>query len=157
MKRMSELLERRLVLCPYNLAKGYLARLIGSRVDQPGPLTLALDVPGGQIVKHVVVTYEAAIDPMHFDEPWRVRWEPKSGAYPVFDGELTVRADENYRSCLLELKGAYRPPGGALGGAFDEVVGRHIAAATANALLERLGGEMELCYAEDEKSKAGTS
>lgn len=157
MALMSDLLERRVVLCPYNLAKGYLGRLIGSRVSQPGPLTLTLDVPGGRLVKHVDVTYEAAIDPMHFDEPWRVHWEPKSGPYPDFDGELTVRADENYKSCLLELKGAYRPPGGALGAAFDDVVGKHVASATAQALLERLGGELEICYAQDEKSKRDAS
>jgi hypothetical protein len=150
---MSELLERRLVLCPYNLAQRYLARRIGSRLSQPGPLSLTLDVPGGRLVKHVVVTYEAAIDPMHFDEPWRVHWEPKAGPYPVFDGELTVRADETYESSLLELKGSYRPPGGAFGAAFDEVVGKHVASATAQALLERIGAELEVCYAQDEKSK----
>jgi uncharacterized membrane protein len=154
---MSELLERRFVRCPYNLAKGYLARVIGSRVSHPGPLTLTLDVPGGRLVKHVVVTYEAAVDRMHFDEPWRVHWEPKAGPYPEFDGELTVRADENYSSSLLELKGSYRPPGGAFGAAFDEVLGKHVASATAQALLERLGGELEVCYAQDEKSKASSS
>lgn len=154
---MSELLERRFVLCPYHLAKGYLGRLIAPRVSHPSTLMLALDVPGGQLVKHVVVTYEAAIDPMHFDEPWRVHWEPQRGPYPVFDGELTVRADEKYESCLLELRGAYAPPGGALGVAFDAVVGKHIAGPTAEALLDRLGAEIEASYARDEKSKAGES
>lgn len=152
---MSELLERRFVRCPYNLAQQYLARLIGPRVEKASPLTLTLDVPGGRLVKHVIVTYEAAVDPMHFDQPWRVHWEPQGGPYPVFDGELTVRADENYESSLLELKGSYEPPGGALGAAFDDVLGKRIATATAQALLERVGAELEVCYAQDEKSKAG--
>ena len=150
---MSELLERRVVRCPYNLAQGYLARIVGARSAAPGTLTLTAAFPGVELVKEVIVTYEAASDPMHFDQPWRVHWKPKSGAYPEFDGELTVRADENYESSLLELRGSYRPPGGVAGAAFDATVGRRIAAATAQALLERIGAELEAAYQHDERSK----
>ena len=151
---MSELLERRFVQCPYNLAQGYLTRIVGAQAGAPGPLTLRLALPGAELVKEVIVTYDAAVDPMHFDEPWHVHWKPKSGPYPEFDGELTVRADETYESCRLELKGSYRPPGGALGAAFDRVVGNRIAEATAQALLERVGAELAARYAADEKTKA---
>ncbi len=154
---MSELLERRVVRCPYHLAQRYLAENIESRLNAPGPLTLTLALPGAELVKEVVVTYGAAFDPMHFDQPWKVHWEPKAGPYPVFDGELTVRADETYESSLLELKGAYRPPGGALGAAFDWAVGARIASATAQALLERVGSEIEARFAADERSKEGAS
>lgn len=151
---MSDLLERRFVLCPYNLAQGYLADIVGRRTGTRGPLTLTLALPGAELLKEVVVTYDAAVDPMHFDQPWHAHWTPKAGPYPDFDGELTVRADETYASCLLELQGSYRPPGGALGAAFDRTVGHHIAKATAQALLQRIGAELEARYVADEKTKA---
>ena len=152
---MSEISESRIVRCPYNLARGYLAQSAGARAASgaAGSLTLTLSIPGGELVKNVVVTYGSAVDPMHFDEPWHIHWEPRSGPYPVFDGELTVRADETYETSRLELQGTYNPPGGTLGVAFDRVVGKRIAAATAQALLERIGGEMESRYAADEKAK----
>jgi hypothetical protein len=150
---MSEILERRVVLSPYHLAQRYLADIIGTQAASPAPLTLTLSVPGAQLTKDVTVTYEAGVDPMHFDKPWQVHWKPTSGPYPDFDGELTVRADETYRTSQLELRGSYRPPGGVVGAAFDEVLGQHIAAATARALLERIAAELELRYAQDEKSK----
>ena len=62
-----------------------------------------------ELVKNVTVSFGAATDPMHFDQPWRIHWKPQAGPYPEFDGELTVRADETYKSALLELAGSYRP------------------------------------------------
>jgi len=152
---MSDLLERRVLRCPYHLAQQYLAESISGRAasGEPGPLALTLNVPGGELVKEVVVTYGTGTDPMHFDQPWQVRWKPQAGPYPEFDGELTVRADETYESALLELECSYRPPGGALGAAFDWAVGGRIATATAQALLERIGAEMESRYQRDEQAK----
>lgn len=150
---MSDLLEHRFVHCPYNLAQAYLAHIVGAHAGAPGPLTLTLPLLGAELVKEVIVTYDAAVDPMHFDQPWRVHWKPKAGPYPEFDGELTVRADETYASCRLELQGTYRPPGAALGVAFDHAVGNSIARATAQALLERIGAELEARYAADERTK----
>jgi len=152
---MAELLERRIVACPYHLAQRYLADSVGPAAasGQPGALALTLAVPGGELVKEVMVTYAVAVDPMAFDRPWHIHWAPKAGPYPQFEGELTVRADETYASSQLELRGTYQPPGGALGAAFDLAVGGKIAAATAAALLERIGGEMEARYARDERAK----
>jgi hypothetical protein len=150
---MSDLLERRVVRCPYHLAQRYLADEIGSRLESPGPLTLVLSLPGVEVVKEVTVTYDSAVDPMHFDQPWRIHWQPKSGPYPVFDGELTVRADETYETSQLELTGAYRPPGGVLGAAFDKAVGSRIASATAQAVLEDFARELERRYQHDEAQK----
>ena len=154
---MSQISERRVVACPYNLAQGYLAHIIGAKVTSPSTLTLTLSLPGAELAQEVVVTYSAAIDPMHFDQPWSMRWKPKAGPYPEFDGELTVRADETYASSQLELQGSYRPPGGVAGAAFDAAIGNRIARATAQALLERFGTEMERRYAAEEKSKAGSA
>jgi hypothetical protein len=106
-----------------------------------------------ELSKAVTVTFGAAVDPMHFDQPWRIHWTPESGLYPQFEGELTVRADETYETSRLELRGSYSPPGGIAGAAFDWVVGARIASATARALLAHIGDEMETRYQHDEKAK----
>ncbi len=154
---MSELLERRIVRCPYHLAQRHLARAVAARTGAPGTLTLTAALPGADLVREVVVTYDAANDPMHFDQPWRLHWKPKAGPYPEFDGELTVRADENYETSQLELRGSYRPPGGVLGAAFDATIGRRIATVTAQALLERIASELETAYLRDEQSKSSAT
>jgi hypothetical protein len=155
---MAELSESRIVGCPYNLAKGYLASALAPRIEsgKPERLTLTATVAGGELEKDVLVTYGAATDPMHFDQPWRIHWKPDGGPYPEFDGELTVRADENYETAQLELKGSYAPPGGALGAVFDRAVGGRIATSTARALLERIGSEMESQYRRDEAAKGSS-
>jgi hypothetical protein len=155
---MAELSESRIVRCPYNLARGYLAKALAPRIEsgKPERLTLTANVAGGELEKDVLVTFAAATDPMHFDQPWRIRWKPDGGPYPEFDGELTVRADETYETAQLELKGSYRPPGGALGAAFDWAVGSHIATGTARALLHRIGTDMESRYRHDEAAKEGS-
>ncbi len=152
---MSDLLERRVIACPYHLARGYLAAIIGTRAEsgEAASLTLSLPMPGGQLVKNVVVTFSPAADPMHFDQPWHVHWRPQAGPYPDFDGELTVRADETYKTSELELRGSYRPPGGTLGAAFDWALGGRIASATAQTLLARVGAGMEARYTADEQAK----
>jgi hypothetical protein len=152
---MSELLEVHLVPCPYHLAQGYLADSVGARAasGEPGVLTLTAPVPGMELSKGVTVTFGSAVDPMHFDQPWRIHWKPQGGPYPEFEGELTVRADETYETSRLELRGSYRPPGGIIGAAFDFVAGGRIASATAQALLRRLGNEMVKRYQHDEQAK----
>jgi hypothetical protein len=91
---------------------------------------------------------------MHFEQPWHIHWKAESGSYPEFDGELTVRADWTYATARLELEGTYRPPGGALGKAFDLAAGARIAKDTAQVLLQRLGSDMEARYQRDEQAKA---
>ena len=152
---MSQLLESRVVRCPYHLAQRYLADDVAERMAGAGEsvLTLGVTFPGIELTKHVFVRFERGTDPMHFDEPWTIHWKPKAGPYPEFDGELTVRADETYETALLELRGAYRPPGGAAGAAFDWAAGSHIARATALALLARIGDAMEARYQRDERAK----
>ena len=155
---MSKVFERRAVACPYTLAKGYLAAELSerARTGQPSVLTLRAAVAGADFARAVVVTYAAGSDPMHFDEPWRVHWTPEGGGpYPDFEGELTVRADYDYSSSILELAGEYQPPGGALGAAFDHTIGSRIASATASDLLAEIGARMEARYHGDELAKRG--
>ena len=152
---MATLSERYIVRCPYHLAQRYLAETVALAAESgtESILTLTASELGIALSKDVLVTFGLAVDPMHFDQPWRIHWEPQAGPYPDFDGELTVRADETYKTSLLELQGSYRPPGGALGAAFDWAAGSRIATATAQALLRRIGNEMEARYSRDELAK----
>ncbi len=152
---MTQLLERRVVRCPYHLAQRFLADSVGPSAQSGVATRLELTVPGPglELTKNVVAQFAPSTDPMHFDQPWKLHWDPKSRRYPEFDGELTVRADETYESSLLEMRGSYRPPGGALGTAFDWAAGSRIATATAQELLKRIGNEMESRYQRDEQAK----
>jgi hypothetical protein len=154
---MTKLSECRVVQCPYHLAQRYLADDVCelAKSGKQSHLTLTISVPGLELVKDVLVTFGPSVDPMHFDQPWQIHWRPQAGPYPEFDGQLTVRADETYESARLELTGSYRPPGGALGAAFDWAAGSRIASATARALLARLGDEMKSRYEDDERAKQG--
>jgi hypothetical protein len=150
---MTQLHHEHIVACPYDTARRFLReRLEGfalaGHIDR-------IELEAGTLRKEVDVRYTRANDPMHFDEPWSVHWEPHGGGpFPQFDGSLTVRADETYSSSILELSGTYEPPFGFAGAAFDEVVGKHVAELTARALLKSIGESMELRYAEEEALKA---
>jgi len=151
---MAQLVESAFVDCPYHRARAYLASGVGERIGTGESMTLRVPLGEMELKKNVIVTFTPGIDPMHMDQPWRVRWTPEGGGpYPDFDGELTVRADEDYTTSILELKGEYLPPGGKLGQAFDYVVGSRIATITAQTLLKRLGSEFETRYRAEESAK----
>ncbi|HKE36704.1 MAG TPA: hypothetical protein VKB39_04690 [Candidatus Baltobacteraceae bacterium] len=136
---MSKLSESIVVKCPYHLAQQFVADALRKPLGEPGVMTVRVPLAGIDVSKDVVATVKEGADPMHFDQPWKVHWTPLDGGpYPDFDGEITVRADEDYTTCLLEVTGDYRPPGGVLGQAFDALAGHKIAAATATALLEQI-------------------
>jgi hypothetical protein len=147
---MTKIVQRRIVACPYNLAKGYLDREFQG--DVPG-LSWRLRV-SADVVKDVDVQVRRAEDPMHFDEPWTVTWVPHGGGpYPSFKGTLTVRADEDWTGSELELSGSYDPPFGAAGKAFDLLLGERLATATAKTLLDEIGSRFEAHYRRDEAAK----
>jgi hypothetical protein len=130
-------------------------------VDSGRPDRIVLVAPIGvrdqsvvRMVKEVDVTYGRGEDPMHFDQVWIVKWTPHGGgAYPTFTGTLTVRADEDYTGCILEISGEYEPPLGVLGLAFDAIVGSRLAAGTASELLGSIGERLIERYRENEASK----
>jgi hypothetical protein len=156
---MSEIHERRFLNCPYNRAREILAQAVADAVDSGTGRTIRLTLPitGGEISKDVVVTVQRGVDPSHFDQPWVLHWEPNGGAFPSFDGTLTVQAEETYRTSRLALDGSYTPPGGTAGAAFDAVVGTKVASATAQELLRKIGDALEQRYQAEEAAKtAGT-
>lgn len=154
---MTHLHEHRFLKCPYTRAKGYLHEALQSLASTQGQQRLTLQVPFSDargLRKDVLVTYGTGADPMHFDEPWHIHWVPAGGGpYPEFDGELTIRADQDYPTSIIELTGAYKPPLGVAGALFDAVAGSKIASVTAQKLLAELGDEMERRYRSEESLK----
>lgn len=159
---MTHIYERLFLRCPYVRAREYLREALEAAADgksvQTLPLTAPLTFVPGTLEKNVLVRYERGSDPLHFDEPWNVYWTPEGGGpYPDFSGELTVRADESYRGALLELTGDYAPPFGAVGRAFDMVIGAKIASSTAKSLLRQIGDSMESRYHTEEAAKGNVA
>lgn len=155
---MSKLYQRRYLKCPYNRARELLAEDLENAAEtgQERVLRLTLAVPAmarTEIGKNVIVAVRPAEDPSHFDQPWQLHWEPESGPYPTFDGTLTIHADEDYTTSILELKGAYQPPLGALGSAFDNMLGSRIAHETARELLRKIAVRIETTYNTQEAAK----
>jgi hypothetical protein len=147
-----------LIYCPYVRARAYLhediERALGDALPQIVRLDAVLPATHAHLSKIVRVTYAPAVDQMHFDEPWQVRWTPEPGGiYPSFEGEIRVRADENYEWAVLELTGKYTPPLGAAGQVFDALAGRQIAEATARSLLTSIAAKMEARYLHEEGAK----
>lgn len=101
-----------------------------------------------------VVTLTPNKRPGDMTPRFRVHWEAASGGlYPVFDGELTIGADEDYDAFWLVLDGGYVPPGGIAGKVFDAVVGNTIAQATANGLLADMRASIEARITTEEANK----
>ena len=161
---MSTLFHRRYLACPYERARMSLQEALQDLASTGEPQVVRLRVPftgadgdGPGISKDVVVTYDRSTDPLHFDQPWGVHWKPSGGGpFPDFDGTLTVRADDDYTTCALELRGTYEPPLGAPGAMFDAVVGSRVASATARELLKEVGTKIEERYRKEEAAKSAS-
>jgi hypothetical protein len=69
-------------------------------------------------------------------------WEPAGGGpFPTFTGSLKMHPLG--LKTEIVLSGEYKPPLGLVGEAFDAVIGKRIAEATAKMLLEMLQQELE--------------
>ncbi|HTX03484.1 MAG TPA: hypothetical protein VMD07_07370 [Candidatus Acidoferrales bacterium] len=69
-------------------------------------------------------------------------WEPAGGGpFPTFTGSLRMHPLGLHTEIVLS--GEYKPPFGVVGEAFDAVIGKRIAEATAQALLDTLQQELE--------------
>ena len=155
---MTEIEVRRQVDCPYTRAKELLRDRLQPVVDAGNRIAarLSLSFHDRELGKEVSMQFAVAHDPMHFDEPWDISWEPEAGGiYPSFHGSLSIRASDTYESSRLELHGSYEPPLGAIGKAFDNVLGKRIAEATGARFLDEIGGAMEAQHRTEEAEKRG--
>lgn len=154
---MTNILEKAYFDIPYGRAKGYLAESLADIAESGQEQVIRLRLPLLNMERQVLVRYAASVDPMHFDQPWKISWSPaENGPYPDFDGMLTVRASDDFTNCMLELEGVYTPPLGAVGQIFDAVAGKKIAEATAQSLLQAIGQGMLGRYHQEEAAKKTT-
>ncbi len=95
----------------------------------------AFGLPGAPTMQHSVrLQFTPSSD--EASPHYRLSWQPvPSGPYPHFNGTMRLVPGHDRRTTILEVSGAYDPPLGALGAAFDAVIGHRIAAATLRAFV----------------------
>jgi hypothetical protein len=81
-------------------------------------------------------------DTLHVE--YRVSWESAGGGpFPTFAGRLTIESSDGPDAAVIALQGAYDPPFGSAGRAFDLAIGHTIADSCARELLERISVYVE--------------
>jgi hypothetical protein len=161
---MSKISERTLVHCSINQAALHLARYFKARGNSDGDvarlsLRAEVPVPGAKGTMRLERTAIATLVPRHAPGEmlphYAVTWAPEtSGPYPTFAGDLGIEAGDDYHSFFLVLNGTYDPPLGALGAAFDAVLGHRIAENTARNLLSMIADSIEADFHAVEVHKA---
>lgn len=154
---MNALREELYVNCPVSQARRDFEAFFRERA-QHLTLRVPLTIPGLHMgmtmqrdVKATIEHVSASSDAVDI---LSVTWEAIGGGpYPRFEGRISVKGDEDYHSFRLLQEGTYTPPFGLAGEAFDALVGRWIAIATARDLLERMREAIEASYREIEASK----
>jgi hypothetical protein len=148
---MSDISERRVVLCPEREAAHHLAAFIAAHRDVDGSLSIALRLPIKLFAAWTlpfarrgvasIYSLQCAGDP---HPTYSVTWSSKNGGpYPEFAGALAVETLP-YRECFgLVLSGYYEPPFGSFGAFIDAGIGFRVAAGTARDLLCSIAGYVE--------------
>jgi hypothetical protein len=160
---MSVVKERLYVEAPYTQAQSAFERRLGLPVGgDRGTCVLTLPFPVGEdreIARVVTATTERLPNAANYTSHYRIAWEPGQTARgiptPGFTGTLTLSSGEDYGETELKLDGRYDPPGGVVGRAFDELLGRRIAHATLSALLSGVGDELRVAHENIETAKHG--
>ena len=155
---MSEIRERVFVACPLAHAHRYLADVLPTESSGGQPLALRVPPPGGhggaELEECVTVQCAPLMDPSHESAVWRISWAPRSPAiFPAFDGRISIKGGEDYRTCRLVLEGSYEPPLGLPGRVFDAALGHRIAQTTVRELLRTIAERMEASFRADEAEK----
>jgi hypothetical protein len=150
---MTAIVEKELVHAPLASANGFLKLFFATRAAPKGEGARIL-LHAGDAAHSVIVTLQPAHRPEDMTPRYHVHWEAESGGpYPVYDGELSIGADEDYDAFWLVLDGTYAPPGGPAGKVFDVVIGQRIAAASARGLLSEIRAEIEVLFSAQERAK----
>jgi hypothetical protein len=150
---MSHLSERELVHVPLASAD----RLLSAFMDaHPSPTGAGARVilRAADVTEPAIISLTSAHRPADMTPRYAVHWQAEGGgAFPIFDGFLSVTADQDYNSYWLVIEGSYEPPGGLAGKMFDAVVGNRIAVATTRNLLGSLRDTAEARFKEEESRK----
>jgi hypothetical protein len=151
--RMTTIAEKDLVHAPLASADRLLQAFFAAH-SAPAASSARIVLHAGDAEKPAIVSLKRAHRPEDMTPRYAIHWEAEGGGpYPVFDGELTVGADDDYNSFWFVLDGAYAPPGGVAGQLFDATIGRHIADATARGLLSEMRVETEAIFEAQESTK----
>ena len=154
---MTAISEKAFVQAPLASANRLLQTFFDENTDGTG-LQARILLSVGDIQQPAIVSLQAVRRPEDMTPRYRVHWEADGGgAYPVFDGELTVGGDDDYNAFLLRLEGGYVPPGGTAGRIFDAVVGHRLAESTARTLLRQIGATIESHFNTEETVKAAAA
>lgn len=149
------------ILVPFSQAKSAIERRLGIALPvRSGECRLQLvftAAEGQRIERDVKALTEALPGEANYTARYRLMWDrgPAAAGIPTpgFSGTLTVAAGEDYDETTFQLEGTYAPPGGALGLAFNELLGRRIAHATLAALLGGIGDEIRHVHESIEVAK----
>jgi hypothetical protein len=143
------IVERQQFACPAGAAHVFVERDFEIRHNEAQRVAMHVRVPVFGLLS-LDKEVDVFLTPIPHAEEGRgcaldVRWEPTGGPFPRFDGTLRI-APVGDDACVLELAGAYEPPGGALGALFDGLVGHRLARATLHDLVARIGRSVTAEY-----------
>jgi hypothetical protein len=161
--RMTAVRERLFVDAPYTQTVVAVERRLGLAPGKDhGTWVLTLTLPIGEdreLARVVSATSERTSKDANYASRYGLRWDAgRTGngiPTPGFAGTLSVGAGEDYNETRLELEGSYEPPGGVVGRAFDDLVGRRLAHATLTGLLSGVGEELRADHERIERAKRG--
>lgn len=132
--------EERTVRCPFSIAEEYVGEYL--RRAEHGGAEGVLHV--GALGRRVRLNFGRRSDPQErgrrHDE-LVLHWTSGSPLLPDFNGTIAFRIAAPDTRVIVE--GAYRPPFGLAGRAFDALAGRRIARATIRDLVDHLAADAE--------------
>jgi len=135
---MTDICERRLVHLPERDAALALASFVAACKAGGGNVRVAL------FARHGVAEFYALCSSSDPYPTYSVTWAPRAGhLFPDFAGALAVERLPTPDRFGLILSGHYEPPLGTFGAAFDIVIGRRVAHATAQDLLRAIVHRIE--------------
>lgn len=151
---MSTIAERQLVAAPLPSADRFLTSFMRANAVSGGSAA-RLVLRSGEFAEAAIVTIVRVHVSGEMTPHYAIHWESQNGgAFPVFDGKLSVESDVDYERFWLVINGEYVPPGNVAGAMFDAVLGNRIAAATTRNLLASIRDSIETAYAREEREKA---
>jgi hypothetical protein len=149
---MSTLREEIDVKCPAHYLMHHMERYftVHRRNQTPGTFSLTVDMsevglPGKVQARHDVRARYKISEAGTGKDAIVLSWDPDDRFVPKFAGALSGEGLEGGKS-RVTLVGQYNAPFGPVGAVFDAVLGRRIAAATANALLRDMQKFIESDY-----------
>ena len=150
---MSHISERQRIRAPLASADRLLTAFMDAN-PAPGGDGARVVLHAAEVSEPAIVSLTKAHRPQDMTPRYAVHWLAEGGgAFPIFDGFLTVAADEDYNSYYLVIEGDYEPPGGLAGKMFDAVIGNRIAVATTRNLLISLRDTAETLFTREEARK----